>query len=196
VSLQGYILELQAPTVHWNNSGAVEAYSYVARFMDRSQSLPDEKEFERYLPEKEDLEGLTAGEYFAYMDEKDSKRKKYHNPSADTVFSNIASFDMAVKEYPWLSAKNVWNAAHKYNREPNWDKWVRDKWGIAANEDYQVPKADQVGEPEWFDAFYRFLKSNSGKIKYMDDDARIKFTQDWFEETFPELHWVDSINLR
>jgi hypothetical protein len=33
----------------------------------------------------------------------------------------------------------------------------------------------------------------------MDDDARIKFTQDWFEETFPEQHWVDSItaeNLR
>jgi hypothetical protein len=193
----GNILELQAPAVHWKNSGAVEAYSYVARFMDRSQPLPDEKEFERYLPEKEDVSHLSEQQKINHLFLKDKQRKekreKYHNPEANTVFSNIASFDMAVKEYPWLSAKNVWNAAHKYNREPNWDKWVRDKWGIAANEDYQVPKADQVGEPEWFDTFYRFLKSNSGKIKYMDDDARIKFTQEWFEETFPELYWVDPI---
>jgi hypothetical protein len=193
----GNILELQFMNAHWNNSGAVEAYSYVARFMDRSQSLPDEKEFERYLPEKEDISHLSEQQKINHLFLKDKlrkeKREKYHNPEANTVFSNIASFDMAVKEYPWLSAKNVWNAAHKYNREPNWDKWVRDKWGIAANEDYQVPKVDQVGEPEWFDAFYRFLKSNSGKIKYMDDESRIQFTQDWFEGTFPEQHWVDPV---
>jgi len=27
----------------------------------------------------------------------------------------------------------------------------------------------------------------------MDDDTRIMFFQDWFEETFPELHWVDPV---
>lgn len=193
----GNMLELQGPDLHWNNAGAVEAYSYVSRFMDLSQPLADKKEFERYLPEKENLDHLSTNEYFAYMDNKDKesaeRRKKYHNPPADTVLSKIGSFERAVKEYPWLSAKNIWNAAHRYNREPNWDKWVRDKWGIAANEEYQVPDNEKVGEPEWFNDFYQFLKSNRSKIKYMDDDKRIKFTQDWFEETFPQLHWVDPI---
>ena len=193
----GNMLELQGPDLHWNNAGAVEAYSYVARFMDLSQPLPDEIEFERYLPEKENLDHLSNNEYFAHMSKIDKERKlkreKYHNPNADTVFSKMASFEQAIKEHPWLSAKNVWAAAHKYGKQPNWDKWVRDKWGIAANEDYQVAKSDREGEPEWFPQFFEYLKTNKNKLKYMDDDTRIMFFQDWFEETFPELHWVDPV---
>lgn len=189
----GNILEMQFHNAHWNNSGAVEAYSYVARFMDLSQALPNEEEFTRYLPDVKNVDDLTAGEYFAIMNERGKRRDKYHNPPAGVVFGNIHSFDVLIEQNPWLSAKNVWNAAHRYNREPNWDKWVRDKWGIAANEEYQVPDNEKVGEPEWFNEFYQFLKSNRSKIKYMDDDKRIKFTQDWFEETFPRLHWVDPI---
>lgn len=194
----GNILELQGPDLHWNNAGAVEAYSYVARFMDLSQSLPDEVEFERYLPRDEDLSHIKDEEEKVRMMLKASwdrldRRKKYHNPNADTVFSKMASFEQAIKEYPWLSAKNVWAAAHKYGKQPNWDKWVRDKWGIAANEDYEVAESDREGEPEWFPQFFEYLKTNKNKLKYMDDDARIMFFQDWFEETFPELHWVDPV---
>jgi hypothetical protein len=193
----GNMFELQAADLHWNQYRAMEAYSYVARFMDLSQSLPDEKEFERYLPEKEDLSHLDSNEYFEYMDKKDeerqAKRKNYHNPSADTVFANIGSFDHAVKEYPWLSAKNVWAASHKYMLQPNWDKWVRDRSGLAVNEDYQVPENEREGKPEWLPQFLDFLTQNSKKIKHMDDDERIQFTQEWFEETFPELHWVDPV---
>ena len=193
----GNLLELQGPDLHWNNAGAVEAYSYVARFMDLSQPLPDEVEFERYLPEKENLDHLDDNEYFTYMSKKDketkARRERYHNPNADTVFSKMASFEQAIHEHPWLSAKNVWAAAHKYGRKPNWDKWVRDKWGIAANEDYQVPDSEREGEPEWIPQFFECLKTNKNKLKYMDDDTRIMFFQNWFEETFPELHWVDPV---
>ena len=189
----GNILEMQFHNAHWNNSGAVEAYSYVARFMDLSQALPNEEEFTGYLPDIGDLDSMSIAEYSHLMNERDKRRDKYHNPPAGVVFGNIHSFDVLIEQYPWLSAKNVWNAAHRNNREPNWDKWVRDKWGIAANEEYQVPDNEKVGEPEWFNEFYQFLKSNRSKIKYMDDDKRIKFTQDWFEDTFPQLHWVDPI---
>ena len=194
----GNMLELQGADLHWNNAGAVEAYSYVARFMDLSQPLADEVEFERYLPRDEDLSHIKDEEEKVRMMLKSSwdrldRRKKYHNPNADTVFSKMASFEQAIKEHPWLSAKNVWAAAHKYGKQPNWDKWVRDKWGIAANEDYQVAKSDREGEPEWFPQFFEYLKTNKNKLKYMDDDTRIMFFQDWFEETFPELHWVDPV---
>jgi hypothetical protein len=194
----GQLLELQGPDLHWNNAGAVEAYSYVARFMDLSQSLPNKPEFERYLPEDKELALISDKDarirhLFSKHDEREERREKYQNPPADVVFGNIKTFDFLVKDHPWLSAKNVWNAAHKYNREPNWDKWVRDKWGLAANEDYQVPEDEKEGEPEWFDNFYAFLKANRRKIKPMDDDSRIQFTQDWFEETFPEEHWVDPV---
>ena len=193
----GQLLELQGPDLHWNNAEATEAYSYVARFMDLSQPLPDKKEFERYLPEKENLDHLSVNEYFKHMNERDrdseSRRLKYQNPPAHVVLGNIKTFDFLVEEYPWISAKNVWNAAHKYNREPNWDKWVRDKWGLAANESYQVADSDKEGEPEWFDKFYDFLKVNRRKIKPMDDDTRIMFIQNWFENTFPAEHWVDPV---
>jgi hypothetical protein len=194
----GQLLELQGPDLHWNNAGAVEAYSYVARFMDLSQSLPNKPEFERYFPEDKELALISDKDarirhLFSKHDEREERRAKYQNPPADVVFGNIKTFDFLVKDHPWLSAKNVWNAAHKYNREPNWDKWVRDKWGLAANEDYQVPEDEKEGEPEWFDKFYAFLKANRRKIKPMDDESRIQFTQDWFEGTFPEQHWVDPV---
>lgn len=194
----GNLLELQGPDLHWNNAGAVEAYSYVARFMDLSQPLPDEVEFERYLPRGEDLSHISDESErirmrFNEFSKRQDRRRKYHNPNADTVFSKMASFEQAIKEHPWLSAKNVWAAAHKYGKKPNWDKWVRDKWGIAANEDYQVPENEREGEPEWFPQFFEYLKKNKNKIKYMDDDTRIIFFQNWFEETFPELHWVDPV---
>jgi hypothetical protein len=193
----GQLFELQGPDLHWNNAGAVEAYSYVARFMDLSQPLPDKNEFERYLPEKENLDHLVESkkikQSLATFYKQQERRRRYQNPPADVVFGNIKTFDFLVKDHPWLSAKNVWNAAHKYNREPNWDKWVRDKWGLAANEDYQVPEDEKEGEPEWFDKFYAFLKANRRKIKPMDDGSRIQFTQYWFEETFPEEHWVDPV---
>ena len=84
------------------------------------------------------------------------------------------TFDFLVEEYPWLSAKNVWNAAHKYNREPNWDKWVRDKWGLAANEDYQVPDAEKEGEPEWFSKFYAFARLTTVRFLNGSKDAQGK----------------------
>ena len=77
--------------------------------------------------------------------------------------------------------------------KPNWDKWVRDKWGLAANEDYQVPKNEREGEPAWFPQFLEFLVNNKKKIKSMDDETRILYTQEWFEATFPEFHWVDPV---
>ncbi len=193
----GQLLELQGPDLHWNNAGATEAYSYVARFMDLSQPLPDKTEFERYLPEKDNLDHLDEAakirRMFSDHDKREARREKYQNPPADVVFSNIKTFDFLVEEYPWLSAKNVWSAAHKYNREPNWDKWVRDKWGLAANEVYQVPDSEKEGEPRWFAQFYGFLKKNRREIGRMDDEARIQFIQNWFEKSFPEEHWVDPV---
>lgn len=194
----GNVFELQGPDLHWNSAQATDAYSYVTRFMDLSQPLIDMIEFERYLPIEDDFSHIQdekerVRQIMRASFQRDERRRKYHNPPIETVIAKLDSFTQAVKEYPWLSAKNVWAASHRYGLEPNWDKWVRDKWGLAANEDYQVPESEREGEPEWFPQFLAFLIENTQKIKHMDDDERIKFTQEWFESTFPELHWVDPV---
>ena len=194
----GNILELQGPDLHWNSAIATDAYSYVARFMDLSQPLIDMIEFERYLPiegdfshiqdEKEKVRQIMKASF-----KRSERRRKYHSPAVETVIAKLGSFTQAVQEHPWLSAKNIWAASHRYGLEPNWDKWARDRFGLAANEDYQVTESEREGEPDWFPQFLAFLIENTREIEKMDDEIRILFTQEWFEEAFPELHWVDPV---